>query len=291
MPVEQDDHTGQTTTGHEWDGINELDTPIPKFVFWAYGLTALFAILFWILFPAFPSFSDFSRGVLGYSSRSVVLEQVEQGKKTRVQASTPLESEDWPKLAASADARKRFFDSAAVLYRDNCLLCHGRDARGQRGFTNLVDNQWLWPADAAEIALTIRHGINSGDDDERTAEMPAFGDQQMLQPGEIDRVLEYVLAFVGRSADAGKAEEGAALFKEHCVACHGPAGTGGLKLGAPSLVDGFWIYGSDRKSIGDTIKHGRKGVMPAWRKRLTETDIRKLALYIRWLNSDYPQKK
>ena len=283
MAVESDPVSGQTTTGHEWDGITELNTPTPSPVKWSYVLTTLFAVLMWVLYPAWPYVSDFTRGVLGHSSRDAVASRIEAAKTRRTDFDKDIATGDLAELADDPSIRAKYEASTAILYQDNCAACHGRALRGQTGFPDLTDGDWLWSDDLEEIATTIRLGINANDDDSRFAEMPAFGELQMLPRQDINHVVQYVLAISGQEHDAAKSEKGAAVFEEHCVACHGEEGQGGMQLGAPSLTDDAWLYGSSRHIIYQTVWSGRRGVMPAWAGRLSETDIRKLTLYVKWL--------
>jgi len=285
MALERDEVSGQNTTGHEWDGIKELDTPIPKPAIWAYWLTSLFAVLYWILFPAWPYVTDFTRGLLDYSSRATVIASVAEANAARSAADKGLASGELVALAADPAIRAAHEAEASILYLDNCAVCHGRDLKGQVGFPNLTDDHWLWSGDVEEIANTLRFGINGGHEEERFAEMPAFGTLQMLERGDIKNVVEYVLSLSDQDHDRDMADVGAAIFEENCSSCHGEGGTGGLEIGAPSLIDDQWIYGGDPDAVLETIWAGRKGVMPFWVDRLSETDIKKLALYVHW-NAD-----
>lgn len=282
MAVERDPYTGQNTTGHEWNGIKELDTPIPKPVIWFYVLTIIFSIAFWFLYPAWPYFSDFTRGLLEYSSRQDVLNRVEKAEHKKLEFNSELISGDLEELVGNTILRARYEKSASILFQDNCAACHGKDLQGQTGFPNLKDSHWLWSGDIGEIETTIKYGINSGHEDERSAEMPAFGRDQMLSKEDVSHVVEHVLAISGQKHDAEKSKKGETVFAENCMACHGDGGKGGLENGAPDLTDKAWIYGSSRREIYHTLWNGRKGVMPAWSKRLSEPDIRKLSLYLIW---------
>ena len=286
MQVEKDPVTGRNTTGHEWDGIKELDNPVPWAAKWALRLTVLFSLGYWVLYPAFPMVSDFTRGALGYNSREVVLAKVEASTAERAEVDADLLAGDLETLAADPEVRAHYEAPASVLYRDNCAMCHGPDLKGQAGFPNLIDDHWLWAGDLEDIESTLQVGINSGHEDEQIAEMLAFGTQGMLEKPDIKAVVEHVLAIAGKEHDADLASAGAAVFEENCSACHSDDGEGGLKNGAPSLIDQAWIYGGDRKSIHRSIWAGRKGVMPAWSGRLSEADIRKLALYVHWQGKD-----
>ena len=282
MSVERDPVTGQLTTGHEWDGITELDTPTPSPVKWSYVLTTLIAAVLWILYPAWPYVSDFTRGILGHSTRSTVTTLVETARAHKAAFDRDIVEGDLDELAEDPEIRAKYESTIAVLYQDNCAACHGRDLRGQNGFPDLTDDHWLWSDNLAEIETTIRDGINSSSDDTRFAEMAGFGALEMLPREDIEHVVQYVLAISGQAHEAEQSTKGAAVFEEHCVACHGEAGQGGMQLGAPSLVDDKWLYGSSRDEIYQTVWSGRMGVMPAWSDRLSTADIRKLVLYVKW---------
>lgn len=286
MAVEQDPHTKKNTTGHEWDGIKELDTPIPKLLTWSYILTIAFALLYWVLYPAFPGVSNFTRGLFDYSSRSAVMKDIAVATKTKEVHEAELLRKDLETLAQDASIKKKYMNSAAILYKDNCSVCHGTDLKGQTNFPNLSDQHWLWSGDLSEIETTIKYGINSGHDEERTAEMLGFGTSETLTASEINEVTQYVLSLSGKATDITIAKKGKTTFNEQCASCHGERGEGGLEVGAPSLSDKSWIYGGSQKAIKDTISKGRRGVMPAWEQRLRPLDIRKLTLYLKWKQDD-----
>lgn len=282
MEIEHDPVSGRHTTGHEWDGIKELDTPVPWPARLALILTILFAMGYWVFYPAWPYLSDFSRGLIGYSSRDAVLQAVAEADDHRWEGEAELFDRDLEDLVADPAVRTRHEAAAAVLARDNCIMCHGRSLEGQPGFPNLTDGTWLWSGTVAEIEWTILYGINSDHDEERGGEMPAFGDMEMLEAEDIRAVSDYVLSLSAQDHDADLARLGAEVFEYDCSGCHGEDGAGGLETGAPDLTDGFWIYGGDRAAIQATVTHGRRGVMPAWEDRLSPAEIRKLALYVYW---------
>ncbi|MEM1298913.1 MAG: cytochrome-c oxidase, cbb3-type subunit III [Pseudomonadota bacterium] len=282
MQVEFDEVSGRNTTGHEWDGIKELDTPVPWPTRWALWLTILFAIGYWLLYPAWPVFSDFTRGALGYSSRELVLEKVANAADSQADTLAVLVDGNLEELAGDPEVHAQFEHAAGVLYRDNCAMCHGRDLKGQKGFPNLTDGHWLWSGLPEEIEYTLQVGINSGHEDERAAEMLAFGAQGILEKADVRAVTHHVLAISGQEHDGELASTGATIFEENCAGCHGDDGEGGYEIGAPSLIDEAWIYGGSREAIYRTIWSGRRGVMPFWSGRLTDAEIRKLALYVHW---------
>ncbi len=282
MQIEHDKVSGQDTTGHEWDGIKELNTPIPRVVTWSYQLTILFSICYWVLYPAWPYVTDFTRGLTGYSSREEVIDILQSSSNEREVSIATLFSLPIDELAENTAIRKQYETSASVLFADNCGACHGADLEGQTKFPNLKDEAWLWSDLPEEIEATILYGINSGHDEERYAEMTAFGRDEILTKEEISELVAYVQSISGQPHDEALLASGTELFEENCSGCHGDGGEGGLESGAPILTDNFWIYGGDAQTLSDTIWHGRKGVMPSWENRLSKADIRKLALYVYW---------
>ena len=286
MKSDIDPHSGRPTTGHEWDGIKELDTPVPTaFRIW---LLASFGVCvpLWLLYPAWPYVSDYTRGFLGYSSRDAVEAAVADRAQARTEALGPILQGDLETLVHDTALKSAYQQKFSVLYRDNCAACHGRDRTGQPGFPNLADDHWLWSGSPEEVEWTVLHGINHTSDDTRYAEMPAFGRDEMLDRTEINAVTDYLLRLNAAPHDATEAAIGAELFAENCSACHNDGAVGGLETGAPSLVDEAWIYGGDRASLQQTLIHGRQGVMPGWQERLSPEEIRMIVLYVLWANND-----
>ncbi|CUH78469.1 Cytochrome c oxidase subunit III [Tritonibacter multivorans] len=282
MKPEIDPVSGRETTGHEWNGIKELNSPMPKaFNIWLWASIAV-SVLMWVLYPSFPTVHSFLGGSLGYSSRSAVNEAVADGLRTRAEAFSVFEHEDIAELAADQTLRPQFEDQIGVLFRDNCAACHGRDAAGQKGFPNLSDNHWLWSGTPADIEYTLQVGINSSNEDTRYAEMPAFGREEMLEKTEISDVIDFVLSLTEAAHDTGAAQRGQVVFADNCASCHGEDAAGGLENGAPNLTDDTWIYGGTRSDLEKTLKQGRAGVMPAWAGRLSDAEIRQLTLYVLW---------
>lgn len=287
MTRKRDEASGEMTTGHEWDGVTELDTPIPKAITWWLWLSIAVALAMWLLYPAFPYVSGYTKGFLGYDSRQRVTQQVAEGAELRAAQFAAFANEDIAALAADPTLRARFEAPINVLYRDNCSACHGRDLSGQLNFPDLTDDHWLWSGTPEEIEWTLLHGINApGDLDTRYAVMSAFGDDDLLGRQDIKDVAEYVVSLTNTDFDAGMALNGAVVFEENCAACHGDNAAGGLENGAPSLIDAATIYGGNRDAITATIKHGRTGVMPAWSERLTPEEIRMLTVYVLWAGQE-----
>lgn len=278
---EVDPVTGYDTTGHDWGGIRELNTPFPRIALVFLGLAFAYSVLAWILLPAWPYGRDYTRGLLGLDQGEVALAAQERLAAGRAGWLAPFEAPDFAALAADEALMAQAMPAAHRLFSDNCAACHGADGAGGPGFPALSDATWLWSGAPEELAVTIRHGINADDDETRVAEMPAF--DWIDRPGR-QALAEHVAAL--RDGTADPAGPAAALFAENCASCHGEDGAGGLEVGAPSLTDGAVLYGQDAETVYRTLSRGRRGVMPAWAGRLSEAEINLLALYVSRLSAE-----
>lgn len=275
---ELDPVTGHETTGHEWNGIRELNTPFPRIVLWALGLAFAYSVVAWVLLPAWPMGSDYTRGLLGLDQHERAQSKYERLSQDREPWLGRFASGDFAALGEDIDLMAGAMPAAARLFADNCAACHGAGGVGGPGFPSLADRDWLWGGDPAAVAETVRVGINSGHPDTRIAQMPAFGRDGMLRREEIATVAEYVRSLSAGTADAEG--PGASVFAGNCAACHGEEGRGGAGIGAPSLADRQWIYGGGREDLMATLRGGRQGVMPSWSDRLSVAEINLLALYV-----------
>ncbi|MCC7347728.1 MAG: cytochrome-c oxidase, cbb3-type subunit III [Variibacter sp.] len=279
------DHiTGMATTGHEWDGIHELNTPLPRWWLWVFYATIVWSIGYWVVYPAWPLVSTYTRGVFNYHNRSAIEEDLNALKAqrapftTRIAAATPEEIIANTELLSFARAQGK------AAFADNCAPCHGAGGGGAKGYPNLNDDEWLWGGKLADIEQTILHGIRSTDDKGRQGAMPAFGRDGMLQRPDVIAAADFVRSLAGLPAAQGaNLDQGKKVFADNCAVCHGNDGKGNRELGAPNLTDAIWLYGSDRQSIIDGIWNGRGGVMPAWGGRLDETTIKALTVYVHTL--------
>ena len=276
-----DQFSGIETTGHEWDGIRELNNPLPRWWLWTFHASIVWSIGYVIMYPAIPLVTDATKGVLGYSSRAEVAREIVEARAAQAAtleriAAMPLED------IRKDDSLLRFAVAGGrAAFRVNCIQCHGTGAAGGRGYPNLNDDEWLWGGSLEAIRLSIAHGIRfDGDDGTRFSEMPAFGRDGLLTGEQIRDVAEYVLSLSGSDHDSPAAARGAEPYAENCAVCHGENGGGDREQGAPALNNAIWLYGGDRDSIVETITYSRRGVMPAWGHRLDETTIRKLTLYV-----------
>lgn len=272
---EVDPVTGYDTTGHDWNGIKELNTPFPKIVIWALVLTFLYSVIAWVLLPTWPLGRDYTRGLLGLDQAQMAVEGARAMEDRRQAWLGRFIRPDFTALAADRTLMAGAMPAAARLFEDNCAACHGAKGGGGPGFPVLSDGTWLWGGDAETIAETIRVGINGQNPDTRLAQMPAH---DWLTPTERDALADLVTALPEGKTDP--ASEGGTLFADNCATCHGDKGAGGLANGAPSLADRAVIYGQDRTSVIETLRHGRQGVMPSWSGRLSRAEINLLALYV-----------
>lgn len=275
--IEKDTVSGQDTTGHEWDGVKELNTPLPTWWVYTFYATIVFAAVYCVLYPSWPWLSGHTSGVLGYSSRVELTQELDAQAKARAVfvdriRATPL-----------ADIRKdpELFNFAMAggrsAFQTNCMQCHGAGGAGSPGFPNLVDDDWIWGGSLDQIYTTIRHGIRNADDKSRQSMMPRYGADGLLTGAQVSAVTDYVLSLSGKAKPDA---EGAKIYQEQCVACHGADGKGNQELGAPNLADGLWLYGGSRDAVYRSIFYARNGNMPGWNGRLDEATMKMLAVYV-----------
>lgn len=281
---ERDKVSGQMTTGHEWNGIKELNTPVPR-VLWAFLIiTTIFAVTWTLLMPSWPGINGYFRGLLGADQRASVTRSVEEAVAERVSWTSRIDSEDFAAIQADEELMTIVRETGAALFGDNCAACHGTNARGTPGFPNLVAAPVMWGDDPETVAETIRVGINGTSTETRYAQMLAFGRDQMLARADIDAVVRYVETLsqpdLAATMDPADLAAGAELFAVNCAGCHGEDARGMTDTGAPNLTDGYWTYGGDHASIRQSVYHGRSGVMPSWEGRLSPTHIKLLTLYV-----------
>jgi cytochrome c oxidase cbb3-type subunit 3 len=279
-----DADAGTRTTGHAWDGIEELNSPLPRWWLWTFYATIVWAFAYWIFYPAWPTISSYTSGVLGYSTRGQVaadladLRAIRGAKGAALQQVSLADIEKDPALLAFAQAQGK------AAFGNNCAPCHGVGATGAKGYPNLNDDDWLWGGTLEEIVESIAYGVRSGNAKAHESAMPAFGKDGLLKPNEILTVANYVRSLSGLSVRPGvDLAAGKKIFADNCAVCHGADGTGNQELGAPNLTDRIWLYGSDEATIIETISNSRSGVMPAWAGRLDPGTINALAVYVHTL--------
>jgi cytochrome c oxidase cbb3-type subunit III len=273
--------TGTETVGHEWDGIEELDTPMPRWWLWTLYATIVWAAVYVVLYPAWPMIDRATGGTLGWTSRGQLEEQVaardaELAPVYAAIARTPVDRlQGDPRLLQAAT------EGGRAAFRMHCVQCHGSGAAGSPGYPNLNDDDWLWGGDLGAIEFTIAHGARNPDHDQtRMSQMPAFGRDGILQPAQIDDLVAFVRTISRQQPPSMAARRGGTLFAQNCAVCHGADGHGNRALGAPNLTDPIWLYGGDAETLRTTITNARAGVMPRWGGRLDPVTIRMLAAYV-----------
>ncbi|WP_332654051.1 cytochrome-c oxidase, cbb3-type subunit III [Brevundimonas sp.] len=277
---ERDEHSGVETTGHEWDGIRELDNPLPRWWLWVFYGSIVVAIVYWVLMPAWPGLKGYTPGLMKQSDRVDVVEQLNALQVQRGRGEALLMTATLEQIEADPDLQAHALAVGQSVFGDNCATCHGAGGGGAKGYPNLRDDVWLWGGTLPEIEHTIRVGVRSAHPDTRISQMPAFGRDGMLNNGQVSDLAEYVMALSGRQADAAAVGRARQLYADNCVACHTSTGKGDQTLGAPNLTDREWLYGSDRESIRAQIHNGRNGVMPTWEGRFSPAVIKALAVYV-----------
>lgn len=280
--IEKDAITGTETTGHEWDGIKELNNPLPKW--WLYVLYAciLWSIGYWILYPSWPYLTGYTKGVLGYSQRTELVERLAEARAAQAHFLDRIETASLTEIREDPDLLNFSLAGGRVAFGDNCAPCHGAGGAGNVGYPSLANDAWLWGGTLEDIQQTILHGIRWDPDPmTRYSEMPRFGVDGILTRSEIADVADYVLSLSGSAAaDDATLARGAEIYAMQCAACHADDGSGDRMLGAPALNDNIWVWGGSRETVIDSITNARFGVMPSWEGRLDAATIKQLTVYV-----------
>lgn len=281
MPTkkEKDALTGQETTGHEWDGIEELNNPLPKWWLYVFYACIVWAVGYMILYPALPGLNGYTKGLLGWDRRAEVQEEIQQAQAAQSRFLDGIRETELAGIMDDADLLNFSLRGGQAAFADNCAACHGQGGAGRPGgYPALVDDAWLWGGELEQIHQTIAYGVRNQYSDSRSSMMPAFGN--ILDREEVNAVAEYVLSLSGEPKTPELAEAGSEIFANQCTACHGPEGGGMTQLGAPALNDNIWLYGGERSDLRSQISNPQHGVMPAWEPRLGEEMVKMLAVYV-----------
>ncbi|MEX3009889.1 cytochrome-c oxidase, cbb3-type subunit III [Hoeflea sp. TYP-13] len=274
-----DEISGVETTGHEWDGIKELNTPMPRWWVITFYLTIIWAVGYMIAYPAIPLINTATTGLLGYSSRAEVANEMAAAEAEQSQYVDRIAEMPVEEISSHPDLLQFAVAGGSAAFKVNCVQCHGSGAQGAPGYPNLNDDSWLWGGDINAIYQTIAHGVRfDGDDDTRFSDMPAFSD--LLEPEEIRQVAAYVYGLTGDPSDPALVEPGAVIYEENCASCHGDDAKGDIEFGAPNLADAIWFYGDTENEIAAQIANPKHGVMPAWAQRLGDPVIKQLAVFV-----------
>lgn len=270
------------TTGHEWDGIQELNNPLPKWWVWVFYICIIWSVGYWVVYPTWPTISSFTKGTFGWASRDAVATDLENLKTFRGEMGKALSTHTVAEIASDQKMLSHALAQGKAAFGDNCAPCHGAGGGGNVGFPNLNDDDWIWGGKLEDIELTLKHGIrHEADANTRQGAMLAFGRDGILQKQDIYQVANYVRSLSGLKTEKdADLTVGAKIYAENCASCHGDKGLGQQEMGAPNLADAIWLYGSDLKTVTETIYNGRAGVMPAWQTRLDDATIKSLAIYV-----------
>ena len=289
---ERDPVSGRETTGHEWNGIKELDTPVPRGVLMFLIVTHIWAIAWWFFVPAWPLGTTYTKGLLGVDQRQTVEARVVEAQRERAGWMSRIETESYDAILADEALMQTVRSTGRQLFGDNCAACHGRDGKGRANYPDLTDDDWLWGGGPELIEQTMRVGINTRHPESRIGQMPAFGRDEMLDREQVRSVAAYVYSLThpdySTPENVDRIEAGREVFLTTCAACHGEDAKGNRDVGAPNLTDAHWIYGGDLDTIITSVHGGRQGHMPTWDERLTTAEIRTLALYVHDLGTQQP---
>lgn len=285
--------SGVETTGHEWDGLKELNNPLPRWWVWVWIATIIWSIWYFVVYPAWPVPGGSTQGTSGYTQFKELAEsQAEITARQEIYLER-FEKASFEDIMADPELYAFAVAGGKSVFKDNCATCHGTGAAGGKGYPNLNDDDWIWGGKIADIHTTLLHGIRADNIDTRVSQMPAFGKDKMLNAAELNAVVDYVLSLSGDTQgedvhhNAGESHDpaaalvqGAQIFQQQCASCHGTDGKGLQEFGAPNLTDAIWLYGGDRATVFETVYYSRAGMMPAWEGRLDDNTIRQLAVYV-----------
>lgn len=274
---ERDAITGVETTGHEWDGLKELNNPAPRWWLWVFFATVVWSVGYWVVYPTWPTLSGHTQGKLGWTQYKRLKETQAEIVARKTEHLEKLAGKSLEEIKNAPDMYAFAVAGGNAAFKDNCATCHGSGGAGGNGYPNLNDDDWIWGGSLEEIYNTIKVGVRSGHPDMRDATMPAFGRDGIIEPNQIEHIANHVLSL---SKDSTEDADGKTLFEQNCASCHGMDGKGNREMGAPNLADAIWLYGSDMNAVVRQISNPRMGVMPAWESRLSDDTIKQLAIYV-----------
>lgn len=279
---EIDQPTGVETTGHEWDGIKELNNPLPRWWVIVFYVSIVWSVVYWVFMPSWPGINGYLKGVRNHTERqNVETAMSELAAKRSDQMGRLLAVNNIADIERDPELLQYTLKAGESLFGDNCATCHGAGGQGAKGgYPALVDDDWLWGGSLNDIQQTIRYGVRSGHANARFNIMQAYGRDGLLPAGQVDDLVEYVASLSGGEANEAAVERAAPVFAQQCASCHGPEGRGDQAQGAPNLTDHIWLYGGDKLTIRQTLYEGRGGVMPNWSGRLSEEQVTALAVYV-----------
>ena len=283
--IEKDSVSGQMTTGHEWDGINELNTPLPRWWVAIFWVCVIWSVGYWIVYPAWPTPSGYTHGLFGWSSRGALEQELKEQKAERSQWLTKVDAASVDQIAKDRSLLNYAMAGGRIAFNDNCAPCHGTGGVGKPGaYPSLADDVWLWGGTLGDIQQTITHGVRNDDPDSRgaggAAVMPSFGADGILTQAQIKDVAEYVVSLQKTPATGTPGEK---VFNDNCTACHGAGGVGGALPGAPPLNTTIRTFTTPTVAgVMEQVDKPHLGSMPSWGRdrHLDPTTIKMLAVYV-----------
>ncbi len=283
--IEKDSVSGQSTTGHEWDGIKELNTPLPKwwvYVFWA---CVVWSIGYWVVYPSWPTLNGYTPGIgLGsvvpanWTARGQLDGDLVAQKAGRAAWLSKIEASSVDAIEKDKDLLRYAMAGGKIAFNENCAPCHGVGGVGAYGFPTLADDEWLWGGSLADIEQTIKFGVRNTNANSRQSEMPKFGADGILKDDQIAAVADYVVSVASKAPAKGSAGE--AVYAENCAVCHGEDGSGNKEVGAPALNNQIWLYKGGKDGVVAQVTKPKHGSMPAWSERLDASTVKLLAVYV-----------
>jgi cytochrome c oxidase cbb3-type subunit 3 len=276
--IEKDSVSGQNTTGHEWDGIKELNTPLPKWWVYVFWVCVIWAIAYWFMMPTWPMLNGYTKGYLNYSSRGALEDELVVQKKARSAWGSKIEAASVDVIEKDSSLLQYALAGGKIAFNENCAACHGVGGVGGYGYPKLADDEWLWGGSINDIEQTVKFGVRNTNANSRQSEMPKFGADNLLTADQISQVADYVLTLANRAP--AKGTPGETVFAENCAACHAEDGAGNKDMGAPALNNQIWLYKGTKADIVAQVTKPKHGSMPAWSERLDPTTIKMLAVYV-----------
>jgi len=278
----KDPLSGVETTGHVWDGIQELNNPAPRWWLIIFIVTVIWSIGYWVVYPTLIVKRGETSGMFGWSSLRQLHEsqaEIQARRDAKVKNFDALSLEE---IHNAPDLYEFAKAGGQALFKENCAPCHGSGAAGGRGYPNLNDDDWIWGGTLQDVYVTLQHGIRAQDEETRSSMMPAFGKDGILNKAQIQQVAAYVLSLSGQKTSLAADTQAAAatLYAENCASCHGEKGEGMRDMGAPRLNDAIWLYGGSHDEVVAQISRPKSGVMPNWASRLPDASIKQLAIYV-----------
>ncbi len=280
--IEKDAITGTETTGHEWDGVRELNTPVPTWWIYTFFASIAVAIVMFVLYPAIPLGRTHTDGVLGTTTRSALDQELAQVGKDRAVYFDKIKATSLADIQKDKELLNVALIAGKSAFGNNCAPCHGPAGSGRVGYPNLQDDVWIWGGSLEAIHQTITVGVRSTSKDTRVMDMPHFGADGTLKPDQINQVADFVWTkFYGHTGGtAASIDAGSKIFAENCAACHGENGEGSQDMGAPKLNSATHLYADARQTIVNQVTLPHQGVMPTWGGKLDEATIKSLTLYV-----------